>query len=74
MIESSGQFVDRVRAKGISHLWAIEGNPNHTQFNVAMVGDIRERLEPGDLLPLPGVKELGYLLRHASRLTLCQLL
>jgi 3-deoxy-D-manno-octulosonic-acid transferase len=61
VVERAIQLVDRLRAEGVAHLGAVEGDTRDATGDVvvvAEVGELGEALDPG---PAAGVEELGNL-------------
>ena len=69
MLEGGGKLVYGLWAKCVAHLRAVEGDANHAQFDVTVIGDVGEGLKTRNFAPNGGVEQLGYLISHESRLT-----
>jgi hypothetical protein len=58
MVEGREEFVDRVGPESISHLRAVEGNPDRALIAGSVVGDVGEG-ERFDRRPAVGIEVLG---------------
>jgi hypothetical protein len=60
VVEHAVELVDGVRAEGVEHLGAVEGDAHTPQVDRAVVGDVGEVLETGHLRPGSGVERLAH--------------
>ena len=59
VLEGSEELVDRSWAEGVAHFRPVEGDADGAVLLRAVVGDVLEVGEAGDLLPAGGVENLG---------------
>ena len=59
MVQRDEQLIDGLGPEGVSHLRAIDRDPNHTRFFGAVIGDIG-KFEARDLVPDRWIEYLGY--------------
>ena len=62
VVEHAVQLVHGVRAERVEHLRAVERHAHAAEFDAAVVGDVRQILEPLDDLPGRGVERVARLL------------
>jgi hypothetical protein len=58
MVECGKKFVNCVWAKGVTHLWAVEGNAHCAMSLCPMVRNVGE-VKLRNLIPLGGIKNVG---------------
>ena len=58
MIEGGKEFVDRVRAKCVTHFGSVERNAHCSMIFCTMVRNVGE-VKLRDLIPLGGIKNVG---------------
>jgi hypothetical protein len=68
VIESLVELIDSLWTESISDLRPGKADSNHAKLNVTVVADVSQAFKAWNGLPLGGVKELGDLIGHASRL------
>ena len=65
MLHHGEQLVDGVRPEGVEHVGAVEGDAHRAVRLGAVVGQVGESLEAGDLVPLLGVEDVGHAVDRA---------